>query len=284
MRGRNWILLTAFISGFSIYVNKFFLNSFNAFQFTTLKNIAVALMLLAAMGLTRNLDEIRGMRRKDLSYLILIGITGGSVPFLLFFYALQLTSAASAAFIHKTMFVFASVFAFIFLKEKVNRGQLISGVVLFVGVSLVFNLAGLSFSVFDLIVLGATVLWALESAISKRALDSLSPSVVGFGRMGFGALFMLGFLFVSGNAVITLDGANLLSLAVASAFLFGYVFTWYRGLKHVSVNAATTILILGSVVTTILEMQVSLPVLVGILLVSVAVTLNSSFTKKEVAV
>jgi len=281
MRGRDWILITAFISGFSIFINKLFVNSFNAFQFTTLKNVSVALILMAFIGLGRNIDKIKKLKRKDIVYLIIIGVTGGSVPFLLFFYALQFTAAASAAFVHKMMFVFASIFAFIFLKEKMNKKQILSSLILFAGVSLMFNLTGLEFGMFDLIILFATIMWALEATISKKVLEHIDPQIVAFGRMGFGAVVMLSFIILSGNASIAIDGSNLISIAVASIILFGYVFTWYHGLQKVSVNTATTILMLGSVITSMIQMDISFSMIIGSILVFSAVLLNISATNKR---
>ena len=43
-------------------------------------------------------------------------------------------------------------------------------------------------------------------------------------------------------------------MAVTSALLFLYVLTWYRGLKNTPVHVATAILLIGSPITTILNL------------------------------
>ena len=43
---------------------------------------------------------------------------------------------------------------------------------------------------------------------------------------------------------------------ITSVFLFGYVVTWYTGLKHVKVSVAATILLLASPITILLSLIV----------------------------
>jgi hypothetical protein len=58
---------------------------------------------------------------------------------------------------------------------------------------------------------------------------------------------------------------------VSSAFLIAYVSTWYRGLQGMEVSTATTVLLLGSVVTTFLQLNLSLYGVLGSLLIVAAV-------------
>ena len=50
----------------------------------------------------------------------MIGVIGGSVPFILFFNGLAMASAPSAAFIHKTLFVWVVLLAVPFLGERLG--------------------------------------------------------------------------------------------------------------------------------------------------------------------
>jgi len=54
----------------------------------------------------------------------LIAIVGGSLPFLLFFTGLSLASAPSAAFIHKTLFIWVAFLAVPFLGERLGWAQI----------------------------------------------------------------------------------------------------------------------------------------------------------------
>ena len=121
-KGVYFALATAIISGFSIYINKFAVMEMrDPFIFTTIKNLAVAALLFAFLILPKALPELRGLSGKQWLTLGATGCVGGSIPFLLFFYGLSLGTAVSAAFIHKTLFVWVAVLAVFFLGERLGK-------------------------------------------------------------------------------------------------------------------------------------------------------------------
>src|SRR3989344_1146008 len=115
-KGLFLVLLTALISGVSIFLNSFAVSGINPFIFTTLKNVVVALFLISLIAILRERRELAKLTSVQWGKLSAIGLVGGSIPFLIFFYALSQTSAINAGFIHKTMFIFISAMAFLFLK------------------------------------------------------------------------------------------------------------------------------------------------------------------------
>ena len=250
------IFSTAVISGFSIFINKYSVSVINPYIFTFLKNAAVALMLSGFVFLIKDWKSFAVLKRKQWLQLILIGLIGGSIPFLLFFKGLSLTSAAQGAFIHKTMFVYAVILAAVFLKEKISKEFLIGALLLLLGSLVSLKALPTSFGKGDLLVLSATILWAVENLISKRALKELPAGTVAWGRMFFGSFFILTYLVLI-SQIGFIGNLGLEQIAwtlITSVLLFGYVFTWYSGLKYVSLSAATAILIIGSPITTFLSL------------------------------
>jgi len=267
------VLLTAIISGFSIFLNKFAVSSFNPFVFTGLKNLIVAVFLFSAILLFKNFFELKSLSKFQWARLSLIGLVGGSIPFLLFFFALQSASALSAGFLHKTIFIFASLFAFVFLKERLGKKWIIAAGMLLLGNFFMFNLVS-SFALADLLVLGAVLFWAFEQVLSKHVLKELSGRIVAFGRMFFGSAFILCFLAFSGQLVFIAEPSpeQWLWAFVVSVPLFFYVLTYYSGLERVPVSKATAILMLGQPITLFLSLlflgeSISLTSAVGIVLV-----------------
>lgn len=253
-KGLALVLSTAFISGFAIFINKFGVKEFNPYLFTFLKNLLVSFFLV---GLLLGLKEFKNLAKlspRNWLTLSIIGLVGGSIPFLLFFKGLSQTTASNSAFIHKTMFLYVALLAAVFLKEKISPKILFGALLLLLGNSIFLKILPYGSREGDILVLLATLFWAVENVISKNALKTLSPRIVAFGRMGIGSVFILFFLLASGNiqTVSKLTPLHLQWILISSAILFGYVTTWYTGLKYIPVSVATSILLLGSPITSLL--------------------------------
>ena len=97
-KGFYLVLGTALISGLANFFNKFGMKALgkDAFQYTTLKNVVVALILTLIVLTPFIFKKLKKLVRKDWLKLSLIGLVGGSIPFLLFFKGLSLTSPVSA--------------------------------------------------------------------------------------------------------------------------------------------------------------------------------------------
>ena len=253
--GLMLVFLTAIISGFSIFINKFGVSGFDSSVFTFSKNVVVALFLFSVVLMLGEFKILKNLKIKDWGKLVLIGLVGGSIPFLLFFKGLQLGNAVGSAFIHKTLFIYASLFALIFLREKLNKKIILVAGFLLIGNLLLLKIKSFSFGIGEVLVLGATLLWAGENVISKHALKELSGNVVAFGRMFFGSMFILVFLMLSGKLrlISELSMSQFAWIVITSVILMLFVMTYYNGLKYVKVSTATSILLLGSPITTVLS-------------------------------
>lgn len=253
-KGYFLALSTAIISGFAVFINRFGVKMTNPYVYTWLKNLVVVFMLCGALLVFKDWRILRGLHKKQWFLLLTIGLVGGSIPFLLFFKGLSLTTAANGAFLHKTMFIFVAVLAGLFLKEKIDKKFLLGAVLLLLGNFLFVKKLSPAVNTGDLLILLAALFWAVENIISKYALRELPGIIVAWGRMFFGAIFIFIFLLFSGQASL-LPGLSLIHLGWAlltGIILFGYVITWYSGLRYMPVSQATVILLLGSPITTLL--------------------------------
>jgi len=252
-KGLVFIFLTALVSGFSIFINKFGVKGIDPYIFAFLKNLAVLLFIASSFILFKEYNVMKNLKKIQWIKLALIGLFGGSIPFLLFFKGLSITSAVNAAFIHKTMFIYIAILAFIFLKEKINKTWILGAILLLTGNLLLIKLKTFSFNIGDLMILTAAIFWAIENIISKHALKELSSRTVIFGRFFFGSLFILIFLGFTGNLAFSLTSGSYLWVLLTSAFLLLYNLAWYSGLKYIDVSKAACILSLGSPITTLLN-------------------------------
>jgi len=255
-KGLLLVLSTAVISGISVFINKFGVIVVNPYIFTGLKNIIVALLIVTWLLMMKDWKILKKLQKNQWLMLLGIGLIGGSVPFLLFFKGLSITSGVQAAFIHKTMFIYIIVLAAVFLKEKISRNFLIAGLGLFLANILLLKSVQSNFTWGDLLILSATLFWALENVLSKYLLRDLSARIVIWGRMFFGSFFIILFWLFTGQAHL-INSLNLEQIGwvmITSVFLFGYVAAWYHGLKYIKVSEAAVVLLLASPITTFLSL------------------------------
>jgi len=254
-KGFLLILATAFISGFSVFINKFGVAVINPYIFAGLKNIIVALIVVSWLLIMKDWKVLKELKRGQWLMLLIIGLIGGAVPFLLFFKGLSLTSGVQAAFIHKTMFIYIAILAAVFLKEKMGKNFLIAGLILFLGNILLLKTISYGFGWGDLLILSATLFWAGENILSKYILKDLPSRIVIWGRMFFGSIFIILFWLMTGQAglVSSLNSSQIGWVLITAVFLLGYVSTWYGGLKYFKVSEAAVVLLLASPITTLLS-------------------------------
>jgi drug/metabolite transporter (DMT)-like permease len=251
------VLSTAIISGISVYINSIAVKFSNPYVFTGVKNAIVGIVFLSLIVLFKEWKKLRELTRRDWKRLLMIGLIGGAIPFLLFFKGLTITTAAKGGFIQKTMFLYVALLAIAFLKEKMNKsffiglGALLFGNILFLGI----KPQGLNWG--DGLIFIATLLWAVEIIISKKALADLPANIVAWGRMFFGAAF-IGLFLVNTHQLDPLFAYNIVQwkwIAITSVFLMGYVFTFYHGLKSARASVATAVLAVGAPITSLITVM-----------------------------
>jgi len=287
-KGVKLVFGTAVISGISIFVNSLFIININPSIFTFAKNVLVSIFLFSIILLLNKFKELKSLSIKNWFYLILIGLVGGSIPFLLFFKGLQLSTGPASALIHKTIFIFSTVLAVIFLKEKINYRVISAACVLLIGNFLLLKFNVFSFKTGELFILIAVLFWAIENIISKYVLKDISFNIVVLGRMAFGSLFILIFLLITNKAhlLTSIDLSKLFIILIASLLLLLYVLTYYKGLKTINVSTATSILSLGSPITFLLNFVflgqlISLEQFIGVILIIISVAAIAYYSEKR---
>jgi drug/metabolite transporter (DMT)-like permease len=236
-----------------------------------------AVLLIGLAAMTTRPAGVRAMSRASWALLLVIGVVGGSVPFVLFFTGLAQASAPSAAFIQKSLFIWVALLAVPFLGERLGIAQLGALAVLLIGQFLVIPPNGVRWGSAETMIAAATLLWAVEAILAKRLLATVPSRIVGAGRLGIGLVVLLGFLVLTGKvgaigALSTVQWAWALGTGL---ILSAYVATWFAALKRAPASLVTAILVLGAPITAILQVAQkgalpATPVLAGQLLILVA--------------
>jgi len=251
----------------------------DAAVYTTLKNGVAALILIGFAALVVRGAEVRALDRRSWTGLAVIGIIGGSVPFILFFSGLAIASAPTAAFIHKTLFVWVAMLAVPFLGERLGVFPIAALGVLLAGQFLAAPPTGVVWGTGETMILAATLLWAIEVVIARRLLVADVPSpVVGAARLGIGLIVLVGYLAVSGRLPV-LAGLTATQFAWGlgtGVLLAAYTATWLAALRRAEASVVASVLVIAAPITAALAAGVNgtLPapsVVLGLVIMAVAV-------------
>ena len=270
---------TALISGVAIFLNGYGVAAWRdsgvgATSYTTAKNLIAALILgtLAVAASRRRRVLVRPTPSQRLRLLV-VGLVGGAIPFVLFFEGLARASSGQAAFIHKTLVVWVALLAVPLLGEKLSAIHLAAIGLLVAGEAAITGVDGVTVGAGEIMILAATLLWAVEVVIAKTLLRDLSASTVGAARMGIGAIALVAWTLVSGGAhgLTALPASAWAWAGLTGVALTAYVGTWYLALSRAQAVDVTAVLVLGALVTAALRTGITgvpAPSALGLVLMS----------------
>lgn len=269
-KGMLLALAAACVSGFTVFVNAYGVKEFSSGTvYTTAKNAVAGLVLLTlivALAPSRargpRLELTRPRSRTHLLGLVAVSIVGGSVPFVLFFEGLSRIASDTplqAQFIQKTLVVWVAVLAVLLLRERVGPLQVVAVGVLVTGQAVLAGggsaVLNISFGSGEYMILGATILWAVETVVAKALLRSLSSWTIVLARMVGGSVLLVAWVVLTG------DGSQLVHLSAnqwkwvlaTGAGLALYVALWFAALALAPAVSVTAVLVAAVPVTAALQ-------------------------------
>lgn len=263
---RTGILLataTAAVSGVAVYVNGIGVREVgDATLYTTMKNLVAAVVLLAVAGVVAGRREQRPEQRPEPQATgrrwapAVVAIVGGSVPFVLFFEGLARADSVDAAFLHKTLVVWVALLAGPVLGERLAGRHVVALGLLLVGwLGLAGGVPSVGWGLGEAMILGATLLWAVEVVVARRLLASTSWSGLAAWRMAGGVVLLLGWTVVTGRtAALVAAGTTAWGWALLTGVLLSaYVGTWYAALQRAPALDVTAVLVGAAVLTALLR-------------------------------
>lgn len=283
--GLRLALLTAIVSGVSVFVNGYGVRAWveisDPATYTTLKNAGAALILLTALivagkravSAPSSLTQIR----ENWPGLLAVAVIGGSIPFVLFFEGLSRVTSADGAFIHKTLVVWVAIMGVVILRERLGPLHILAIAFLVWGQATIAGGVGApSFAGGELLILAATLMWAVETVVAKRLLRGVAPLTLGVSRMAGGTVLLVAYgLWRGAFAEIGAVTAPHLGWILLTALtLSAYVGTWYAALARAQAVDVTAVLVGGALITALLESGfagVAAPPVLGVVLVAAGV-------------
>jgi drug/metabolite transporter (DMT)-like permease len=244
--------------------------------------LGAALMFVVA-GLRR--EQLLVLLRRHAAAYLLLGIVGITAFNLLFFFALQSTSANNAALIMAINPLLTALLAAAFLGERPTPRHLMALPVALLGVLVVIShgdigrLASLGFAHGDLLMLGATLSWAMYNVLTRRYMPQGSAIANTSWIMAVGAALLLATALGSNSHphALGLAAGAAMTVMVVGGTVLAYLF-WGMGIARL--GAARTAIFINLVpvfamlVSAFLGKPPSASQLAGGLLVLGGVTLS----------
>lgn len=255
-KGIYFALITAIISGFSIFYNKLVLiKGIDSLVFNIIKNGGVSfILLLIIFSSSQTRINLKNSLKKDYKKLFLIGLVGGSIPFFLFFEGLKQTTAINGALIHKTLFIWVAAIAIPFLNEKLSVKQVLGYILVIYANLFIGGFSAFKGNLGEIMIFAATILWSIEIVLAKIFIKNLDSIVIAYGRMFFGTLILIAFAAFQNKLLLfaNLKLEQALPIIGSILFLTGYVLAFYKALKLAPVTLVSSILIISTPITNIL--------------------------------
>jgi drug/metabolite transporter (DMT)-like permease len=255
--GYVFAALAAVISGVAVYVNSLGVKTFSdPVLYTALKDGFVGVVLLLPLVFSPGWRaEYRRLDRKTWAWMIALALTGGSVPFALFFTGLKMTTAATGAVVNHFQFVLVAIFALVFLREKIRPAMWAGFAVLLLGTMLGTNLHALKWNEGAWLIGASTILFAIDFVIAKHLLRGLATLTVMTARMTIGTailfVYVIGIGHLGQAAHLTVTQWEF--VLATGAILLLFTITTFTAIRHASVSAVLAIGTAAPIITTLLQ-------------------------------
>lgn len=210
--------------------------------------VATPLMLLLVVLRKKPLR----VPRKELPWLVVLGLTGVTFLYLFQFIGIHYTNAPTASVLINTNVIFIAILSGLFLHETLARRRIAGIVLSFIGVLVIMvsDIQKQQWTLDTLFFIGGVLMllsafcWALYSFVGKRLLQTYDAFVITAYAFSFGTLLYVPFVILDLQFVFQHTSLNgwlaVLYLALICT-LFGYL-GWYYALKQIDASKAAVFL------------------------------------------
>lgn len=236
--GLFYVLCASIMFGSAFTLAKEPLRSINSLTLSSLVYLISGVCLLP----TILRSPIRISRKKDIGILLIIAILGAAVAPLLLFLGLEQTQPTDAAILINGEIIFTVIFAWLLFGEWSKDARTIFSMILVViGLGLATTDLRISETLFqykpgNLMILMATVCWALDNNISRRFLQStnIGPSSLAMVKSLLGGSILLAATVLAGRVDFVFPTSLWPQIVFLAAFAFGYALLFFlKGLSKI---------------------------------------------------
>jgi len=245
------LIFSAILYGSISTIAKPSLNTINPILLSSLTYLIIGIFLTAIVKINK---DIANVNKDTIKLIFLTSVCGAVIGPILFFYGLKLTNASSSSLLINAEFLFSILLAIILLKERPRRIAYIGIILIFTAV-IILNLKINSIDFFlnnnfigNILILSATLFWALDNNISKIILQKEIPviKIIQIKSL-IGGLLSFAIVFIS-NISLAINISQIPSLIFLSLGGFaGSLFLFLKGMKEVGTIKSVMIFSTSSV-------------------------------------
>lgn len=260
------LVMTVAFWGTSFAAVKIGMGNLYPIQFLFLRTLFASILFIIILSFyPRNK---RYIEKKDIPYISYLGFMGLGGYFIVQYTALRFTTTVNASLLVGLSPLMITLYARLFLKEKLGLNRTIGVCISFVGIVLTITRGDLAnFDIMatfkgDIFMLLNAVMIAIFSLGAKKMLDKYDPFVV-VAYMNISVIFMLLPFVVTSNFLAPVPMYKMLSVIelktiVASFYLgatctvFGY-YIWYKAIKDIGASKTSVFNYINPLVATIVS-------------------------------
>ena len=170
-------------------------------------------------------------------YLLFLGLVGAGVAYVMFATGLNETTAVNASLLDNAEVLFTALIAYSMLGERLGRGQAAMGALIAAGIVVVstnLDLAGVQFLqglVGNLLIIGATLLWAVENNVIATVASRFGAPLMSKFRNLIGGLVIVAVVVLAGLPV-KLTGFDVIVLVVLAFAVSGTTYFFIAALQR----------------------------------------------------
>lgn len=223
--------------------------------------ISGASLLPAAIGSPRKITT-----KKQIAILMVIAILGATAAPLLLFFGLEQTDPTDAAILVNGEIIFTIIFAWIFFGERSSDlTSIVSIILVIVGLGLATTDLKSSSTLFqykpgNIMILAATICWALDNNISRRFLQSpkIGPASLAMLKSFLGGSFLFVTSLLLGKISLSIPVALWPQIIFMSVLGFGYALLLFlKGLRRIGTVKTMMVFSLTPIFGIIIAMVVT---------------------------
>ncbi|WP_010300704.1 DMT family transporter [Kurthia senegalensis] len=240
------LLLATLLWGGNFVIGKAVATSLPPFTFAFLRWIIALCIFLPIVW--KSLKHDLPVILSHWKIVIILAFTGVAAYNTLVYYGVHYTTSINASLMNMLTPIFIYIFSFLFLKETLNRYQVIGTLISFVGVLVILSnghltsIFHLSFNKGDFIVMIAVILWSIYSLLIKQFSTKLPGKTTFFVSICLGTFILFPFFlyeqFVTTNTIVW-SGLSLFAIFYTGIFASIIAFlAWNTGIIKYGANRA----------------------------------------------